>query len=204
MKEVGLFIIKEYVPIALALGVLYPDYDNADNQSGSPAYGAGLGRFLAWGAFPASDDTMRTGVARPVGRLHGRQRRHGDDFTVANKARRRVEVPRRRQLGSDQPHRGHRELALPDLLWRLRRLRHRCPRHRAYPGDVSRTQPKRSNGYSYIKAPRWNGKSCEVGPMARMYVNGLFVEGRRLPRPRSPCYTAYVKTAGGSPVSTLR
>jgi Ni,Fe-hydrogenase I large subunit len=68
----------------------------------------------------------------------------------------------------------------------------------AYPGDVSRTKPKRSNGYTYMKAPRWNGKSAEVGPMARMFVNGLFQDNVALATSLGSYYTAYVKTASGN------
>ncbi len=57
MQEVGAFVVQEYVPIALALGALYTAWDNGNN--GGSGYGAGLGRFLAWGAYP-DGDTGRT------------------------------------------------------------------------------------------------------------------------------------------------
>ena len=76
----------------------------------------------------------------------------------------------------------------------------------AYPGDVSRTKPNRADGYTYMKAPRWNGLACEVGPMARI------VRRRLLPGQRALCatslgayYTAYVKTVeAATPVSIPR
>ena len=55
MQEVGAFVVQEYVPIALALGALYTPWDNGNN--GGSGYGAGLGRFLAWGAYPDGDAT---------------------------------------------------------------------------------------------------------------------------------------------------
>ncbi|HET6497546.1 MAG TPA: nickel-dependent hydrogenase large subunit, partial [Coriobacteriia bacterium] len=51
MQEVGDFIVKEYVPVALALSALYPGYDNTNNTGGL-GWGAGLGDFLSWGNFP--------------------------------------------------------------------------------------------------------------------------------------------------------
>jgi hydrogenase large subunit len=47
----------------------------------------------------------------------------------------------------------------------------------AYPGDVTMTEPSRddSSKYSWMKAPRWNGYAMEVGPFARMVINGKYV-----------------------------
>ena len=36
-------------------------------------------------------------------------------------------------------------------------------------------EPEKKHGYSFIKSPRYNGKVCEVGPLARMAVN--YVKG---------------------------
>jgi Ni,Fe-hydrogenase I large subunit len=51
-----------------------------------------------------------------------------------------------------------------------------------YPGNVARTIPKRDDAakYSWMKAPRWNDTACEVGPMARMFISGLFKKGAAL------------------------
>ena len=49
-----------------------------------------------------------------------------------------------------------------------------------------------------MKAPRWNSKACEVGPLARLVVAGLYpVNGATLAS-TVPGYTAYVK--GPNPV----
>ncbi len=68
----------------------------------------------------------------------------------------------------------------------------------AYPGAVSRTKPNRAKAgaYTYMKAPRWNGKACEVGPFARLAVAGLYPVDQRNLRDVVPGYTAYVKTVG--------
>ena len=65
----------------------------------------------------------------------------------------------------------------------------------AYPGDVSRTKPNRAVGYTYMKAPRWDGLACEVGPMARMFVAGFFQDNVPLATSLGAYYTAYVKTS---------
>lgn len=37
--------------------------------------------------------------------------------------------------------------------------------------------PEKPTGYSFIKAPRYDGMPMEVGPLARMYISGLYREG---------------------------
>ncbi|MEG1871011.1 MAG: nickel-dependent hydrogenase large subunit, partial [Peptostreptococcaceae bacterium] len=37
--------------------------------------------------------------------------------------------------------------------------------------------PKNPTGYSFIKAPRYDGMPMEVGPLARTYISGLYREG---------------------------
>jgi len=51
-----------------------------------------------------------------------------------------------------------------------------------------------------MKAPRWNGKACEVGPLARMFVRGLFQDGVALAATPilSTYYLEYTKTVGAN------
>ena len=35
----------------------------------------------------------------------------------------------------------------------------------------------KSAAYSWLKAPRYGGKPCEVGPLARMWINGEYTNG---------------------------
>ncbi|MBM4028651.1 MAG: nickel-dependent hydrogenase large subunit, partial [Planctomycetes bacterium] len=35
----------------------------------------------------------------------------------------------------------------------------------------------KSNAYSWLKAPRYSGRPCEVGPLARMWINGEYAHG---------------------------
>jgi len=176
MTEVGLFIIQEYVPIALALGALYPDFDSQTNfLAPNRGTGAGLGRFLAWGAFPNLDDTLTsvggvfdTNVAAPGGFPATEDVTH---FRVSNKAQvyskfltgGTYSVPANltEDIVNSRYAKADADLAV-------------YTGTAAYPGDVSRTKPNRLNGYTYIKAPRWNGKACEVGPLARLVVAGIY------------------------------
>lgn len=46
------------------------------------------------------------------------------------------------------------------------------------PAASSTTPTNPKNGaYSWLKAPRYNGAACEVGPLARMWVNGDYQSG---------------------------
>lgn len=176
IKSVGAFVVQEYVPIALALGVLYQSFDNKYN-SGLPldpntalpmpirakGYGGGLGRFLSWGAFP----TLTDGLGLPGGVYDV----NGDvaNFKVLNKDEVILKflggataVPT--NLKEDITHSRYVK-GVDSAVY---------TGNAAYPGDVSRTQPARDNGYTYMKAPRWAGFPCEVGPFARLVVAGYY------------------------------
>jgi Ni,Fe-hydrogenase I large subunit len=198
MVEIGHFVVEEYVPIALALSVLYPTYDNTHNAGGT-GIGSGLKRYVAWGAFPASDVTSDSAaLALPGGYkdLNG----GGGDFVVTNKGDvRDVMIPAvKANLTEDIANSRYEVDTAHDA------TAYGANTY-AYPGDVSRTKPKRSHGYTYMKAPRWNQKSCEVGPLARLMVAGLVKDNvayaDNTPVTGSgvaPYYLAYVKTASGN------
>jgi Ni,Fe-hydrogenase I large subunit len=183
MTEIALFVVQEYVPIALALGALYPAFDNTFNGGGGA--GAGLGRFLAWGGLPNLDDTLTlpggvfesTHAYQAPGVIASETVRN---FRVLNKA----DVYAKFLTGGTW--------SVPaNLLEDIQNSRYSvatadtgvygAPGNSAYPGAVARTKPNRASGYSYMKAPRWNGASCEVGPFARMAVAGYYpVDGQAL------------------------
>lgn len=186
MKDVGEFIVKEYVPVALALSALYPEYDNTNNTGGL-GYGEGLGQFLAWGSFPQVDDTMLL---------------PGGDYADASGETwfsGKADLDDAIQLVKDN---------LTESIWSSRYKDEEDVYETigglelsAYPGDVTRTQPDRTgndNGYSYMKAPRWKGKAREVGPLARLVVAGLIQNNEPLAETVAVTgldgYTAYVKT----------
>lgn len=200
IKEVALFVVNEYVPIALALGALYPGFDNGWNDASNTdpdkrGYGAGLGRFLSWGAFPNVDvnDTLTLpgGVAGPG----------VTPFTVANKSEvyskfltGSTSVPT--NLTEDISYSRYEKYADDNAAYATSASRPYANATSSYPGDITRTKPKRSEGYSYMKGPRWQGKPCEVGPLARLVVADYYPVNGGLLRSKVPGYTTYVKTVG--------
>ena len=143
-KEVGLFVIQEYVPIALALSLLYPAYDNTQQRAFRPVQ--------AWATAPVSVATSLGAPSRT--RTPTRSRLPGglkdlntpaNDFTVVNKA----EVASKfltggTQLRPDEPDRGHLELALRDRLARhgcVRRWRHQGLSGQRLPHQAEPCQP---------------------------------------------------------------
>jgi hydrogenase large subunit len=176
MTEVGLFIIQEYVPIALALGALYPAFDSQTNSLGAHrGSGAGLGRFLAWGAFPNLDNTLTskggvfdTNTAAPSGFPANEDVTH---FRVGSKA----DVYAKFLTGGTFSVPANLTEDITNSRYSISSLDTSVyTGNAAYPGAVSRTKPNRANGYTYIKAPRWNGLACEVGPLARLVVAGIY------------------------------
>jgi Ni,Fe-hydrogenase I large subunit len=156
-KEVALFVLKDYVPIVLALGILYPDYDNVNNAHTTgtgKGWGGGLGNFLSWGAFPQGKTlgtllyqrgTFTGGMG---GTLHA-------GMTVANvEANLTESIARSHYTDPDGDY--------------------DATAKNAYPGNVQHTVPDRTVGYSWMKAPRWGTTAMEVGPMARLVINGLY------------------------------
>lgn len=183
MEEIGRFVIQEYVPIALVLGALYTPFDNTNN--GGSGYGAGVGNFLAWGAFPnPADDTLALpGGAHVQGstifQAWNKQEIYDEFIDPASSN----SVPG--NLTEDIAHSRY-DIYEGDADVYTGTA--------AYPGDVSRTMPKRSNGYTYSKAPRWNGEPMEVGPFARLVVAEYYpVDGTPL-LGTVPGYDKYAKT----------
>ncbi|MDF1542765.1 MAG: nickel-dependent hydrogenase large subunit [Anaerosomatales bacterium] len=166
MTEVGNFIAKEYVPVALALSALYPGYDNTNNLG--LGWGAGLGNFLAWGNYPLPGG----GIAVKGGKLdntaaapafaHGAPDQFMTGYGSVDTAIQRVKVGLREFITYSR----YADLDTPEF----------DADDKAYPGDVTRTVPDRdkASAYTYLKAPRFDEKAREVGPLARMYVNGIF------------------------------
>lgn len=195
IREVGEFIIKEHVPLVLALGALYLPYDNTAN--GGDGYGGGYGNFLAWGAFPQADDTLALPGGVFITTDKASTGNTGMLFQVLNKADVYNKFLGDDGSGNDVPSNltesiasSHYDVSEFDTA--------NYTATAAYPGVVQRTMPLRSNGYSYIKSPRWDGQPCEVGPFARMVVAGLYsTTGGFLRDGFGAYYTEYVKTVNG-------
>lgn len=192
LDEIGTFVVREYVPLVLALGALYGDFDNAGNSGFNPdnmvttrpgkGYGAGVGNFLAWGGFPK--------VASGVG-----------DQTLT--------LPRGYKLGSAAPQ----PITVADVGTQMRESVYssfyKSAGETGFDGTMSeplkvvRTVPDRdaATGYSWLKSPRWNGNAMEVGPLARLAVAGLYpVDGVTTlagTAALAPYYTMYVSPLGG-------
>ena len=217
MKEIGVFVIKEYVPLVLALGALYPNYDNKANAdvlfgllpalwtlgdvehtavaptTTNTGWGAGVGNFLAWGAFPNPDTN---GLALYGGVYSGGASGSMLFPPVTNKAQVKstflgtgansVAVNLKESIAYSHYAISEFDTANINATTKL-----------AYPGAVQRTKPNRANGYSYIKAPRWGSLPCEVGPLARMVVRGLYdvKQTQALKVGFGTYYTIYAKTA---------
>jgi Ni,Fe-hydrogenase I large subunit len=208
IKEVALFIVNEYVPIAMALGVLYQPFDSQTMdasgvhtmKAGNRGYGAGLGRFLAWGAFPSADATGA--LALPGGFYDAAS--PGTAWTAANKAQiysQFVDPASPNYVGkmlTEDIANSRYEVYVDDTAaYATSGTRPNASATAAYPGDVTRTKPVRDNGYTYMKAPRWGGQACEVGPLARLAVAGYYpVDGRTLASV-VPGYATYVNGSGG-------
>lgn len=184
MEEIGRFIVKEYVPIALTLGALYQTFDN--NFNGGQNYGGGVGNFLAWGAFPTPD---ATGALTLPGGVYTGGTAGSIVFQATNKA-----TVYSQFIDPTSPN------AVPNNLKEditysryADSLGEYDANNQAYPGAVSRTEPNRANGYTYAKAPRWNGQPMEVGPFARLVVAGYYkVDGTALAA-TVPGYLGYAR-----------
>ncbi len=192
MTEVGNFIAKEYVPVALALSALYPGYDNTNNAGGG--WGAGLGDFLAWGNYPlpgggigVMGGTLDNTTVAPAF-AHGAPDQFMTGYASVDTAIQRVKNGLREFITYSR----YADLDTPEF----------DAEDKAYPGDVTRTVPDRdkANAYTYLKAPRFDGKAREVGPLARMYVNGIFQNNVELATTVNPAglvgYSAYKKVVG--------
>jgi hydrogenase large subunit len=216
MTEVGLFIVNEYVPIALVLGMLYPGFDSntptvdgsgnvtgSTMKAGNRGFGAGAGTFLAWGGFPNLDDSLTlpggvydSNVADPAGFPTSGGSTTGNDDATHFRAINKAEVASKfltggaysvpANLTEDIAHSRYAKATVDNGAY---------TGTTAYPGNITRTKPARDNGYSYIKAPRWAGKACEVGPLARLAVAGIYpVKGTTLTT--IPGYLAIYTNAG--------
>ncbi len=199
MTELATFVVQEYVPIALALGALYPDFDSQTNKLGTnKGYGAGLGRFLAWGAYPDGDDTSATAALGQPGGLYDANTT-GLQFSAGTKA----QVYSTWLSGANSVPTNLTESSARsryDIYTADAGAYTADSGNAAYPGAVSRTKPNRTktNAYTYLKAPRWAGQACEVGPLARLVVAGAYPVDGRLLRDVVPGFTAYAKTVGAT------
>jgi Ni,Fe-hydrogenase I large subunit len=198
ISEVGKFVISEYIPLVLTLSYLYPEWDNTNNfgptGTQGEGYGAGVGNFLSWGAFPSV--------------------KAGENGKLFLKGGYRV-AGATTDLLVDYGNLGAAKLAVEGNLKEFITRSRYANAHGyededfAYPGDVTLTEPARDDEdkYSWLKAPRWTVAGVdypmEVGPLARMVVNGLYLDTDGLlvnPNAASGATRAYADlyTTGGA------
>jgi hydrogenase large subunit len=163
LTEVRNFVDNHYIPLARWVTVLFPAYDNAANLGSG--IGAGWGNMLAYGVFPES--TGSVGAAEgPAKRLLARGYRLSGDATPRSLDHLQIEEfianskykddaadPYPKATGSRHPYSGY-------------------------------TNPDSAAGYNWSKAPRimdGGPKAMEVGPLARMSVNGDYAPGTVIP-----------------------
>lgn len=188
IQTVGRFIVNEYVPIALALGVLYQGFDSqtmplvagstTTMKANNRGYGGGIGRFLSWGAFPTLTNTLGLpgGVKTTIGTDPV-----GTEFSVATKALVESEFLTATSanavtkcLTEDVSNSRYDVYADDAAKYASSATRPYASASAAFPGDNTRTKPNRAKGYTYMKAPRWKGLPVEVGPLARLAVAGIY------------------------------
>ncbi len=164
MKEIGDFVVKEYIPVVLALGYLYRDFDNKHNTDGK-GWGAGCTNFLSWGGFQKVGPAAANGVSSNhfvrgyvfnAGGYYGATT--SGTITAADV---------QNDLTEDTKYSWYAQDAS---------FGYDAATGVSKPYTVSRTKPSRSKAgaYSYLKAPRFKGQPCEVGPLARLVVQGLY------------------------------
>lgn len=161
------FILKNYIPLALIVTWLYSGYDNVAMQSpgasGTPnptGVGAGWVNFLSYGAF--NERTGVNGAAETSSKrviLRGTAVNgavtlapSGDPTTWVSKITEHV-----------------------DNSW------YAGPDNLAPASGVTDPQKPKGAAYSWLKAPRYDGRPMEVGPLARLWVSGLYKWGVTYP-----------------------
>jgi len=216
MAEVGKFVLQEYIPIVLAFKFLYPDNDNVNN-------GSTLSGSLPRLALAAASEGSCLGAVSPVPTLQGTLAIKGGVydggvvFTAANKAKSvrssLVRAPTRSRRTSRRDIESSRySIASQDTTaYGVNGLGTAGALTAAYPGAVSRTKPHRNatNGYTYMKAPRWGGKSMGSWPAGSYGGQRHLQDRRNAPAPDggflgtalSPAL--YLKNVGAGPAFGL-
>jgi len=192
IAEVGAFIVKEYVPLVLALGALYTPFDNVNN--GGKGYGAGIKKYLSWGAFPQTDGNLALFRGYKPGMTPAATVQSINTAAVYANLREDCTFARYDTVSAKAKAAGYTTDGNPAS----------AVSPVSDPSKVNRTIPLRGDAskYSWLKAPRWNGNSAEGGPMARMFVMGFFQNNETLAStvvlPGGLAgYGAYVHASGG-------
>ncbi|WPL18095.1 Hydrogenase-1 large chain [Thiorhodovibrio winogradskyi] len=145
------FVSQVYLPDTLAIASFYKDWAER---------GEGLGNFLCYGDLPATDFKDPNGLLFPRGVILGRDLGtiHPVDLDAEGEIQEFITHSwYRYKGGKDQglhPYQGE---------TRLDYDKRGGPKPPFKQLDIS-------DGYSWLKSPRWKGHSVEVGPLARMLL----------------------------------
>mgnify|MGYP006280812709 FL=1 len=153
IKQMQQFVAQVYVPDTVAIAGFYKDWAER---------GEGLGNFLCYGDLPMSGGSLS----------------NTDDFLFPRGA------ILNRDLGNIQPVDLHADSEIQEFIshsWYEYDAGNEAGLH-PYAGETNLEYDKRGgvkppytqldvkDGYSWLKSPRWNSESVEVGPLARMLL----------------------------------
>lgn len=149
------FIDQVYLPDTLAIASYYPEW-------AAPHFGEGIGNFLVYGDFP---DETGNNYQMPGGMILNRDLSRVLPVNLDAAGEIQESVARSwydYSAGKDKPLHPYDGETTPN-----------------YQGTGGPTAPydylNVEQSYSWIKAPRWNGKAAEVGPLARVLM--LYAKG---------------------------
>ncbi len=152
VQKARAFVHEVYIPDLLAIAGFYKEW---------AGYGENIGNFLVYGDYPARDSRDDPGFFLPGGVIVGRDLSHVQDFHP-EKVTEHVKHSWYQYPGGDDrglhPSVGE---TIPH-----------------YTGPNPPYERLHTDGkYSWLKAPRYDGKAMEVGPLARMLV--AYARGRQ-------------------------
>ncbi|GAB6062953.1 nickel-dependent hydrogenase large subunit [Deferrisoma palaeochoriense] len=180
IRKLGEFVRRAYIPDVLLAGSVYA-------PEGLQGIGAGHGNFLAYGAYPLSDDLDRSRLFMPQGVIRGKDLTRVEDFDPAKVSEFVTHSWYAYPNESEglHPSKGVTEVRYTDL------------------GPDGHVQG--DGKYSWLKAPRYDGEPMEVGPLARVlvaYARGVpevraLVDGtlKRLGAPATVLFSTLGRTA---------
>ncbi len=153
INQMRQFVDQVYLPDTLAIASFYKDWASR---------GEGLGNFMCYGDLPAKSMSDPSSYFLPAGVILGRDLSRVHDIDVHDKAQIREFVSH-----SWYDYSGGKDQALHPYEGETK-LNYTGPKPPYEQLDVDQS-------YSWLKSPRWNGKSMEVGPLARILV--LYAKG---------------------------
>lgn len=151
-KETQDFVNKVYIPDLLAVASFYKEWGGI----------GGTNNFLAWGDFPTTDKGPESNFM-PSG-------------VVMNKDLKAISDPDQKQVTEDVTHAWYKKGSAKHPY-----EGETAPQHGEYDTGGKKGawnfSEKDIGKYTWLKAPRYNGESCEVGPLARVLI--AYAKGKK-------------------------